>query len=225
MRETCSVVEQPSGEVCFLFTDVQGSTRLWAEHTSAMEVALARTRSSSCAPRSRPRAGMCSLDRWGRCRSGLSNGTHAAVAAAIAAQTDAAQRALGWASRRSRGAHGSAPRNRPRTRAELLRARGEPRRRTCDVGGVGRSGALHDGGRGRVDVTTDPLGEHRLRDVPGTTTLLQVTVPGLRNDFPHVRTLDAAPSTIPAQRSTFFGRHDDIRGGASRPARPTLSSR
>ena len=61
-----------------------------------------------------------------------------------------------------------------------------------------------------VDVTTDPLGEHRLRDVPGTTTLLQVTVPGLRSDFPHVRTLDAAPSTIPAQRATFFGRHDDI---------------
>ena len=33
---------QPSGRVTFLFTDVQGSTRLWASHTAAMEQALAR---------------------------------------------------------------------------------------------------------------------------------------------------------------------------------------
>jgi class 3 adenylate cyclase len=32
----------PSGTVTFLFTDIQGSTRLWEEHPEAMRAALAR---------------------------------------------------------------------------------------------------------------------------------------------------------------------------------------
>ncbi len=32
----------PSGTVTFLFTDVQGSTRLWESHRPAMEASLAR---------------------------------------------------------------------------------------------------------------------------------------------------------------------------------------
>src|ERR671913_1855180 len=33
---------RPSGAVTFLFTDVEGSTRLWAAHTAAMERAMVR---------------------------------------------------------------------------------------------------------------------------------------------------------------------------------------
>ena len=36
------MVELPSGTVTFLFTDVEGSTRLWEEHPDAMRGALAR---------------------------------------------------------------------------------------------------------------------------------------------------------------------------------------
>ena len=32
----------PSGTVTFLFTDLEGSTRLWEEHPEAMQAALAR---------------------------------------------------------------------------------------------------------------------------------------------------------------------------------------
>ena len=36
------MVELPSGTVTFLFTDLEGSTRLWEEHRDAMQSALAR---------------------------------------------------------------------------------------------------------------------------------------------------------------------------------------
>jgi class 3 adenylate cyclase len=36
------VAELPSGTVTFLFTDLEGSTRLWQEHPEAMKSALAR---------------------------------------------------------------------------------------------------------------------------------------------------------------------------------------
>jgi len=36
------VVDLPSGTVTFLFTDIEGSTRLWEEHPDAMRDALAR---------------------------------------------------------------------------------------------------------------------------------------------------------------------------------------
>src|SRR5690242_3132938 len=36
------VAELPSGTVTFLFTDLEGSTRLWEEHPDAMKSALAR---------------------------------------------------------------------------------------------------------------------------------------------------------------------------------------
>ena len=36
------MAELPSGTVTFLFTDLEGSTRLWEEHPEAMKGALAR---------------------------------------------------------------------------------------------------------------------------------------------------------------------------------------
>ena len=46
----------PSGTVTFLFTDLEGSTRLWEEHPEAMRAALAR-HDAILATRSTPTAG------------------------------------------------------------------------------------------------------------------------------------------------------------------------
>src|SRR5688500_5201250 len=37
-----SMSNQPTGTVTFLFTDIEGSTRLWERHPGAMRAALAR---------------------------------------------------------------------------------------------------------------------------------------------------------------------------------------
>ena len=36
------MLEQPTGTVTFLFTDIEGSTKLWEQHPEAMQEALAR---------------------------------------------------------------------------------------------------------------------------------------------------------------------------------------
>jgi class 3 adenylate cyclase len=36
------VPERPTGTVTFLFTDIEGSTKLWEQYPAAMEVAVAR---------------------------------------------------------------------------------------------------------------------------------------------------------------------------------------
>jgi class 3 adenylate cyclase len=36
------VASQPTGTLTFLFTDIEGSTRLWEQDSSAMQLALAR---------------------------------------------------------------------------------------------------------------------------------------------------------------------------------------
>jgi predicted ATPase/class 3 adenylate cyclase len=50
------------------------------------------------------------------------------------------------------------------------------------------------------------LGEHRLRDVPGSIRLHQVLAGGLPADFPAPRTLTALPNNLPAPTDEFVGR-------------------
>jgi predicted ATPase/class 3 adenylate cyclase len=49
-----------------------------------------------------------------------------------------------------------------------------------------------------------PLGRHRLKDVPGATQLFQLVAPGLREDFPPLKTLTA--TNLPALHHRLVGR-------------------
>jgi predicted ATPase len=50
------------------------------------------------------------------------------------------------------------------------------------------------------------LGEHRLRDLAQPVHVFQVVHPELDHEFPPLRTLDAYPSNLPVQLTTFIGR-------------------
>ena len=54
------------------------------------------------------------------------------------------------------------------------------------------------------------LGEHRLRDLSRPERLFQVNAPGLAGTFAPLRSLDAFPSNLPAQLSSFVGRERDV---------------
>lgn len=55
------------------------------------------------------------------------------------------------------------------------------------------------------------LGERRLKDVIQPIRLFQIVAKGLREDFPPLKTLDARPNNLPIQLTNFIGREDDMK--------------
>ncbi|HYM83987.1 MAG TPA: adenylate/guanylate cyclase domain-containing protein [Candidatus Dormibacteraeota bacterium] len=53
------------------------------------------------------------------------------------------------------------------------------------------------------------LGEHRLKDLRPER-LVQLEVPGLENDFPPIRSLDRRPNNLPTQLTSFVGRDREL---------------
>ena len=57
-----------------------------------------------------------------------------------------------------------------------------------------------------TDVELADLGPRRLRDIARPVELFQVRAPGLRTDFPPLKTLDATPGNLKPQTTSFVGR-------------------
>jgi predicted ATPase/class 3 adenylate cyclase len=60
------------------------------------------------------------------------------------------------------------------------------------------------------DVTVLDLGEHRLKDLAHPEHLYQLMVEGLQAEFPPPRTLDARPNNLPIQITSFIGREKEL---------------
>ena len=202
----------PSGTVTFLFTDLEGSTRLWEEFPDAMRAALARhdeiLRDAV-------------EQRDGHVVKTTGDGLHAAFALApdgVAAALDA-QRALaaedwilpeplkvrmglhtGGAELRVGDYYGPAVNRAARVSA------------AAHGGQIVASSATADLVRDDLDpeVRLVDLGEHRLRDLGRSERIVQVTHPELPSEFPPLRSLDVYPGNLPVQRSAFIGRDDDL---------------
>ncbi|MDQ4034617.1 MAG: hypothetical protein M3153_01700 [Chloroflexota bacterium] len=54
------------------------------------------------------------------------------------------------------------------------------------------------------------LGVHRLKDLERPERLWQVVIPDLRTDFPPIASLDAVPNNLPTRLTTFLGREREI---------------
>src|ERR1700761_8991663 len=179
-----SAKEPPSGVVTFLFTDIEGSTRRWEANADAMRVALAAHDEVLRTAIGGHGGSLFKHTGDGVCAAFAS--PRSAVDAAVAAQ-----RALELPVRMGIATGEAELRDGDYFGAVLNRA---ARVMAAGHGGqilVAESAAGLLGGVDLVD-----LGPRRLRDVPMPVGVFQVRAPGLRQDFPALRTLDVTPGNL-----------------------------
>jgi predicted ATPase/class 3 adenylate cyclase len=202
----------PTGTVTFLFTDIEGSTRLLQSLESGYTQLLARHHAII-------RAAIADHD-------GVEVGTEGdsffvvfpSAAGAVGATVDA-QRALHaepWPTELP-----VAVRMGVHTGEGTLGGDGYV---GIDVHRAARIGAAGHGGQTLLSETTrslvagslpggvalTDLGEHRLRDLSAPERLHQLVIDGLPARFPPLRTLDATPNNLPTQLTSFLGREREI---------------
>ncbi|MEP6680285.1 MAG: adenylate/guanylate cyclase domain-containing protein [Chloroflexota bacterium] len=202
----------PTGTVTFLFTDIEGSTRLLQSLGSGYPELLARHHAIIRA----------AVAAHGGAEAGTEGDSFfvafASAAEAVGAAVDV-QRALAaetWPAdhlvRVRMGLHTGEG------------ALGGDAYIGIDVHRAARIAAAGHGGQVLVSETTRALvasslpdrvtladlGEHRLKDLSGAERLHQLVIEGLPAQFPALRTLDATPNNLPTQLTSFLGREREI---------------
>ena len=115
--------------------------------------------------------------------------------------------------RSASGAHGHSHGERRDPRRRLLRHLAQPRRPArCRSDTAARwwcrSPPMSSYATRALELVD--LGVHRLRDLGEPEHVFQVRHPDLESDFPPLRSLDAFPTNLPLQPTTFVGRDDDV---------------
>ena len=202
----------PTGTVTFLFTDIEGSTRLWERHPEAMRAAVARHDALLRA---------CVEQNHGALVKTTGDGLHAvfADAADAVAALVSGQRALlaeAWGE--------SGP-----LRVRMALHTGSAELRGGDYYGptvnrAARLMALAHGGqmllsgttaglvreRLQPELTLRELGDQRLKDLAQPERVAQLVAPGLPLDFPPLNPAGACPNNLPVQLTSFVGREREI---------------
>ena len=215
----------PQGTVTFLFTDLEGSTRRWEAHPQEMRDALARHDAIV-------RGAVES--HGGVVLSTMGDG----MAAVFASARDAVRAVL--TAQQGLGAEDWAEVTGPlAARMGLLTDEGvlggehylnQPLNRCARLMAAGHGGQALVSGATELLVREDlpdgcalvDLGEHRLRDLARPVPIFQLTGPGLRAEFPPLRTLEAFAGNLPVQLSSFVGRTAELAGLAAAMARSPL---
>ena len=203
----------PKGVVTFLFSDIEGSTKLWERCPEPMHVALPEHDRILRESIERHAGVVFKTAGDGFCSAFEHPGE--ALAAAIEAQR--ALRAHSW------------PEEVGELRIRMGIHSGECTRRDGDYFGttVNRVARLTSIAHGEQillsaaaaallrdslppEVTLRDLGSARLKDLSQLETAFQVVAPGLRSTFPLLASLDSRPNNLPSQLSSFVGRDAEL---------------
>ncbi len=202
----------PTGTITFLFTDIEGSTKLWEQNAPAMQATLARH--DEILRRAIEGHGGYVFKTVGD-----------AFCAAFATAPDALEAALElqrslqeeqWpqtgplrvrvalhtgATEERDGDYFGPPVNRV---ARLLSA--------AHGGQVLLSGVTRDLARDHLGTGMElrDLGEHRLKDLFRPERVFQLSAPGLPSQFPPLRTLESRPNNLPLQPTPLVGREREV---------------
>jgi predicted ATPase/class 3 adenylate cyclase len=202
----------PSGTVSFLFTDIEGSTKLWEAHPEAMRLALARHDAIL----------RTAIESHG---GHIFKTTGDAFCAAFATAPDALETALA-AQRALRAEEWGEV---PPLRVRVALHTGAAEQRDGDYFGpplnrVSRLLEAAHGGQMLISQTTADLardslpasaglrdlGVHRLKDLARPEHIFQFLHPDLPAEFPPLHSLDALPNNLPLQVTSFIGREREI---------------
>jgi predicted ATPase/class 3 adenylate cyclase len=207
------VSDLPTGIVTFLFTDIEGSTRL-VQQLGADEYQRLLTEHSDLLRNAVHEAGGQEFGSEGDAHFFVFGRASGAVRAAAAGQ-------------RALAAHDWRPEATIRVRMGIHT--GAPARHGqnyvgVDLNRVARLTAAGHGGQVLLsedardaagddlgaDVGSTDLGRHRLKDLAEPERIFQLVAPGLAADFPPIRTIDTRPKRLPAQLTSFIGRTREL---------------
>ena len=208
----------PQGTVTFLFTDLEGSTRRWEAHPEQMKDALARH--NAIVRGAVESHGGVVFSTMGDGLAAVFASARDAVRAVLAAQQGLA--AEDWGEVTGPLA----------ARMGLLTDEGVPggdHYLNQPLNRCARLMAAAHGGQALVSGATEllvredlpdgcalvDLGEHRLRDLARPVRIFQLTGPGLRGEFPPLRTLEGFAGNLPVELSSFVGRAGELGGLAA----------
>ncbi len=204
----------PTETRTFLFTDIQGSTRLWERHPEAMRLALARH--DALLRESIEAHGGHVFKTGGDSFHAAFAQPRAALAAALAAQT--ALRAEPWplppgamllvraalhvgVAEERGGDYFGAPLSRT---VRLLNAAHGGQTLVSQALAAQADGAL------APEAALRSLGHHRLKDLAEPQEVFQLTHPDLPDAFPPLRSLESFTHNLPSQLSSFIGRTQEV---------------
>ena len=201
-------MQDSSGVTTFLFTDIEGSTRLWDQDHERMRLALACHDAIA-------RAAV--EDNRGMVVKMSGDGVHGAFADPLDAlrATLQLQQALadpaatqGVSLRVRCGLHAGVGERRDNDFFGTAVNRAARLMSAAHGGQVllSQSVATLIGGRLPDSVALRDLGSVRLRDLASPERVFQVVHPRLRQEFPALRSLEATPNNLPQQLSSFVGR-------------------
>ncbi|HET7677945.1 MAG TPA: adenylate/guanylate cyclase domain-containing protein, partial [Candidatus Limnocylindrales bacterium] len=203
----------PTGTVTFLFTDIEGSTRLAQDRAADWPRLLGRHR--ELIREAVARHGGVEVSTEGDSFFVAFDSATGGLAAAADAQRALA--AEPWPEdaevRVRMGLHTGEAEVRDGTYV------GVAVHRAARIGSAGHGGQvlISDSTRALVVESLPPgigllaLGRHRLKDLEGDEGLTQLVVDDLPTEFPPLRTLDATPNNLPTQVTSFCGREDEVR--------------
>jgi predicted ATPase/class 3 adenylate cyclase len=206
--------ESPTGTVTFLFTDIEGSSRLWEHYPHAMPAALAAHDTTL-------RGAIA--EQHGEVVKSTGDG----VLAAFASAADGVAAALN--AQRALRAQEPSLENAPRIRVRMGLHSGEAQARDGDYFGgtlnrAARLMAIGHGGQVLLSEATGvlvrerlpagaallALGEQRLKDLTLPERVYQLNAPDLPADFPPLNSLSAYRHNLPVQLTSFVGRDAEL---------------
>src|SRR5215218_6381787 len=203
----------PTGTVTFLFTDIEGSTRLWERDSSAMQQALAR-HDEVLRSAIKANGGFVFKtmgDAFCAAFPTVPEALEAVLSAQLALLVDVDQGEAGALMVRMALHTGSAeerdgdyfgpPLNRV---ARLLSA--------AHGGQIILSSPAQELVRDQLPVGVElrDLGEHRLKDLARPERIFELLAPELPAGFPPLRTLESRPNNLPMQPTPLVGREREV---------------